>query len=249
MRTHIILSTCLLLTAQARAETFLGWPASSTPLTVASNEAIVISTISVPRYSTRAHCWGSINGQSFSCEIYCPSVGEWALAGPATINFEAGNYTTAPVVCFKRLSGSGIQSVYTPKEAVTNSISVPEGKVCRFFVPFGYSPSFTEAAISVPIMADFGTNSVGPVFLRGREELTGLRSFSILSDTEGIGSVVSFYFTDEALQLPDGLAVQAPTGDYTVTVEKSLNLTNWFPSVIQSATSAEKAFYRLKISR
>jgi hypothetical protein len=48
---------------------------------------------------------------------------------------------------------------------------------------------------------------------------------------------------------PQGLAIQGPTGAFQIAVEKSINLTNWSPTILQDVRDDQKAFYRLRITK
>jgi hypothetical protein len=59
------------------------------------------------------------------------------------------------------------------------------------------------------------------------------------------GAIISYYVTDNFVSLPSGV-VQGGTGSFVLTVEKSSNLVDWFPVMIQPAANDSKSFYRLK---
>ncbi len=61
--------------------------------------------------------------------------------------------------------------------------------------------------------------------------------------------VVSYYFAEDFVTMPDASLLRGPTGSFEVGVQKSFDLTNWYPVIIYRTAADEKAFYRLKLSR
>jgi len=61
--------------------------------------------------------------------------------------------------------------------------------------------------------------------------------------------IVNYYIIDEFLSTPANGYVETSPGSLTLAVEKSINLTNWFPVFINSTGDDQYAFYRLKLTR
>jgi hypothetical protein len=62
-------------------------------------------------------------------------------------------------------------------------------------------------------------------------------------------SVLSYYFTEDFLVTPNFGFLQGPTGAFEITVEKTVDLTNWYPVSVQNTSDDQKAFYRLRLAR
>jgi len=62
--------------------------------------------------------------------------------------------------------------------------------------------------------------------------------------------IFTYYFTDDFLQFTAEGYIKSPTGTFEVLVEKSTDLTQWLPVMVQNtATADSKAFYRLRIQK
>ena len=123
---------------------------------------------------------------------------------------------------------------------MTNSfvIDVPGGKSIKFFralhsIEDTFAPcEFERGGVKIPGAIWDNAEYDGPLKI----ELTA-------------PVAVSYFFTEDFLALPDVSLLQGPTGGFEVSVQKSLDLTNWFPVVIHRTEADQKAFYRLKLSR
>jgi hypothetical protein len=170
-----------------------------------------------------------------------------AFVGPLQIGFkkESGH-----LIHYKKLSGTVFQSLVT-RSGDTNTLSVPEGKTLRFYslVP----PMGDE----LPVRAELhqGTNAFSRVHLVAGMELSGPIQITVtlpyadpLYPDPG-AAVYTYYITEDFMSEPNTGLLQGPTGNFQLSVEKSLDLTNWFPSVLQRTSDDQKAFYRLGLSR
>ena len=246
-RKVLILTTAFLISLSVRAEIFLGSSNSVNSLVVASNEVILISAARIEFNSDNMGSFSgqiNLNGTMQPLGIYDTGEKPLALAGPATLNFPADSGTNSlPVcICFQRITGSSIQSLYVPVGGSTNSfpsIQIPAGKTCHFFCPVGYSYSGF-------VNVQTGSNTVNNIQILGGEEFSGPANLTF-SGALFSGAVVSFYQTDDALNLPNGV-LQGSTGSFVITVEKSADLKNWSPTMIQSTGESRAAFYRLNFS-
>jgi hypothetical protein len=175
-----------------------------------------------------------------------------ALAGPATVTFPSDSGTNSlPVcICFQRIQGTAIQSLYVPSSGSSTVVQVPAGKVCHLFLPISsFSGDDTENEIFANVQTT--SNSVSNIPIFGSEEFPGTANLIFKNEPmygDSLGSIVSFYLTDgNTLTLPNGV-LQAPTGSFVITVEKSTDLTHWSPVIIQPTGNDLAAFYRLNFS-
>lgn len=230
--------------SSVRGEVFLGSSNGINSLVVASNEVIIISSL---KYKYDA-IYGQINIQGTNKTFYfnqsnvqlAPS----ALAGPAILSFPDGTNSLPVCISFKRLTGTSIRSSVIASTNVTQ-ITVPSGQTCHFFGP-------TDNGIINSFQISDGTNSADNLLLRGGEEFAGpvTIGFKLESNPSNNAncSIVSYYFTDNFTSIPTGV-VQGGTGSFMVSVEKSSNLIDWSPVILQPMSDDQKAFYRLKFSK
>ena len=210
-RKVLLLITALLISLGVRAEIFLGSNTNVNSLVVASNEAILISAMRIDFAYDGSdfplHGQINLNGTMQSLGLDYSS--GYALAGPATLNFPADSGTNSlPVcICFQRITGSSIHSLYMPVYNSTNSfpsIQIPAGKTCHFFHPiFEYPDGFMYVNVQT------GSTTVSNILISGGEEFSGPVNLTFWGGGGNFGAVVSFYQTDDALNLPNGI-LQGP---------------------------------------
>src|SRR5205807_3884166 len=126
-----------------------------------------------------------------------------------------------------------------------STITVPPSNTFHFFQPLVSGGYFVHVLK--------GSQSISNTQFKGGEELSGpaqvIIQASQVSDTpDQYGLLFSYYATDQAAAQDNGI-VATPTGHFEVTVEKSTNLTNWYPAIIKSLSEDSSAFFRLKISK
>lgn len=239
--THLLLSLATVLVfhfaLSAHGEVFLGYTTASNRFLIASNEAVLIYR------STVAEAFFIRDGvtnqlRSFDATPLEPC----AFAGPAEMLI-----VTPGMMSFKRLFNSGIRTVII-SPTTTNVIEIPSGKTARFFratAPSGinlYELSFEKEGVVV----DQAGGKWAPV-ITGGEEYQGPLKITIRNHVYSVS--VSYYFIEDFLTVPELGFLQGPTGSFEITVEKSGDLTNWTPVIIQPTANDQKAFYRLKLSR
>jgi len=245
MKPFITGVAALLPSTSTRAETFLSSSNQVNSLVVASNEAIVISAArktdsGYPDITGQI----SIAGKTNSLWLDSYNTQPIAIAGPVSLTF-----SNSVVLCFKRLPGNVVGSVYV-FEGQTNTpvINVPNGQACRFFYPAGPNGSgLPPAAVTIAS----GGQSVSGIALFGAEEISGPAYVSPTfrgANTQGRAAIVSYYLTQDAAVVPE-LGLQGSSGSFEIVIEKSISLTNWLPVVIHSTSEEERAFYCLRISR
>jgi hypothetical protein len=217
---------CLMVTiGQLRSETLYG-PGT---INIATNETILIND----------------NGAHATAQFYLDDVGvnleqpagiqqyHYALTGPLTLtNFESPYFT------FQRLHGSAIKTVRI-NPGVTNIINVPTGKTIQFFDTIN-----DVRAQALPLNS---TNVYDVQLIQNRPTLTGPVTIEVWNYDYELTSFVSYYFTDEVLQLPTSGLLAIPAPILEVNVEKSYNLTNWAPTAAFHTDAEAGAFYRLRM--
>lgn len=227
-----------------RAETFVGITSATNRLLVATNEAIVFNKLSAQSNATSTSKFIVWMGTSYSL---LPPISSQsppgAFAGPCELVF-----TNAHVVSFLRLTNTPIQMAVLPTAtpATTQTLVVPTNQTLHFFVSSGYGRADVQR----------GGELVTDVEMRGGEELDGPLTVVLKGvtgttqpDTTNTASIFSYYLTESATVVPQAGVLQGPTGGFQLAVEKSVNLSNWFPTVLQSLNSDQKAFYRLRIAK
>ena len=228
----LVLLSLVFLRVTCFAETFINMQGSKT-LTISSNEAIIFKTISSPFQSFLIKN-GVTNVMNLSADEGFASLLPRAIAGPAIMLF-----TSETVLSFSRVNGTNIQTLIIPPNTATN-LTIPTNKVFHFLQGINNFPRTTILE---------GTNSISFDFY-GSLELAGELNLRL---TNGKGQIapmiVSFYATEDFLVVPDLGLLRSPTGNFEITVEKSVDLANWFPVIVQNATSDQKAFYRLRIQK
>ena len=227
------------LALSAHGEVFLGSTTSSNRFLIASNEAVLIYRSTVAEaFFVRDGVTNQL--RSFDAKPLEPC----AFAGPAEMLI-----VTPGMISFKRLFNSGIRTIFI-SPTTTNAIEIPSGKTARFFratTPSGINPyelSFEKEGVVV----DQAGGKWEPV-ITGGEEYQGPLKITIRNDRETWSVSFSYYFIEDFLTVPELGFLQGPTGSFEITVEKSGDLTNWTPVIIQPTSNDQKAFYRLKLSR
>src|SRR5206468_8170268 len=148
------------------------------------------------------------------------------------------NTTNLVLISFDRVQGRAIHSVYVTNSAAQPpptipTIVVPAGRTCHFFPPIFSTVSY-DYSVLVTVIS--GTNTVPNLSLRGGEEFEGPVSL-LLSYFSGStfpparpdGVIVSYYFNEDSIVLPELKLVAGPTGSFGITVEKSTDLAHWHP--------------------
>ena len=226
-------------------ETFLGITSATNRLVVGTNEALIIlkfeQTVSPYFQLVKDGNVFTANGGGTAIDrvsINSPA----ALAGPCELIF-----TNQALLVFHRLSTSSMQTIVLTPSATTNTaiVSVGSDRSIRVFRPF---PTFANN----PLRVSRGMNGVelSLIAYNANEEFTGPVDLTFRGPTSGTDSYIYTYaLTEDARMVPQGVIVQSGTGAFQLELEKSLNLTNWTPAVIQSLREDQKAYYRLRITK
>lgn len=171
------------------------------------------------------------------------------------------------VLSYDLIPAQGIETIVVtnnPSPLVSNlaNIYVPTGK--RLRILDGSFRTVGPPGIGLnPLFRITLTNSHTKSFLLGDGmtrgtsseifEISGPCTLSITSGSESefgstdIRHYLTYYFVSDISQAPSQ-SVLSPAGSLVV-VEKSLDLTNWYPAFITTDQSDPQSFYRLKISR
>lgn len=232
---HKIIFACLLLAHSLHAELFFGPTSPSNRLLVASNSAIIISAV-----LGDVNLGGFVNGQlvfAGSTHNIVLDLDETnptrALAGPAELILN-----DSIVISYKAVQGNAIKTLVAAPGSARPVIDVTSGKSVRFFRPI----------VQGPVEVRRAPTSVTNGRIRGGEEFAGPVSLYFSGPSISSRSAVySYYFTEDFLVVPELGLLQGGPGTFEITIQKSIDLTNWFPVVVQNTSTDTKAFYRLRI--
>lgn len=218
------LSFCLI---SSRAETFYG-PGS---ISVATNETILITTL-----GGQGGGWDcSIDGQTVSLRYSDNKPYRYAISGPHTFGVTGISFVT-----FQRLQGSSVRTLIL--NGGTNYISISAGKTAQFFQPM---TGYLGGKIQAIVHPEGSTNSYSFLDESGGYPHPSV-SGSAVVEVSGFGAV-SYYLTDDILQLPPQGFLQTPALTLEVNIEKSYDLTNWIPTGTFNTEAEAGAFYRLRM--
>ncbi len=234
---------CLPLAAQS--ETFIGVTTLQNRLLIPTNSAALFNSfLGTNRWGDRHVEFDVVKDGRvchFNAYVYMFGHLPSALTGPAELRF-----TNAVVVNYQLVYGSAIHSVLVANGETSEVITIPEGKRLKLFKTLGYLDHATIQVTrgDVTIRHELGDGSEHP----GGEEFTGPLAIRV-SAGGAEPMVVSYFITDDFLKIPEFGLLQGPTGTFEIAVEKSVDLTNWFPVVVDRTESVQKEFFRLRLSR
>jgi hypothetical protein len=225
----------LLLGVAAHGETFIGSTTATNRLVVPTNSAIIITaTFGDFTNSTQVRMGG---GTPFIQSYFAPLQNGtvYALAGPAELIF-----SNAVLITFYRLTNSAIYTQGIANDPI--GIPIVSNKTMHLFgVPAEVNASFTRQ--------DWGSLSFA-LEPNQPAEFTGPGTLFLNSGVlPPAAKFISYFFNEDGFALPDSRAVAGPSGSFAIAVERSVDLQNWSPVLLQNATDPTKAFYRLRIQR
>lgn len=236
---HTFFSVGLLLIAAAVSygETFFGYSTPTNRLIIGSNEAIVIyafeddEALLVKDDSTNSVRLGTGDPAR-----------PRAIAGPAELLFLT-NSTVFPLgglppalLTYKRIKNGGIVTQIVPY-GMSNSISVASNETIKFFQP-------TESARR----AEFKRGAfVTSMSIQNNLEVSGPMEITFFGGSGGFVTTYSYCFVGQFLVMPE--FVEVPTGTFELRIEKSTDLTNWIPVVVNARSEDSKAFYRMRFDK
>lgn len=237
----------------SRAELFIGPSNSTNRFVLASNDVAIISTV---------YPQSQYNQDGFTKTNVVPieaSLVSGGLTNPVFVS-ECKQFTTAlrgplellfrspVVISYRVISNTAIQSPII-RQDTTNSISIPAGKSVKFFAIGLWGNDYMIA--NAQIIRDTATFQGVDIF--GGAEFDGPLTIRFVNPVipfdPDTAYAIPYYLTDQALVLPDGSALQSPTGNFEIQMQKSLDLTNWFPSIVLPTSRDAKAFYRLRVAK
>jgi len=240
------LTVCLLfLVFSLRSETFLGMTSATNRFVIGTNESVFITTFRVNgvgpiQIVKDGQVYSFQNG--FSSEPIYPL----AVAGPCEFIF-----TNSALVNFRRYASSSLVSIVLLPQANTNAefiVTVPTGQNIRFFSPIGHVSS-GHAVLRRGTNAWTIDNISRPDEFSGPLEVAFRGPKSPEDGQSPLPVLHTYGLSENAVVVPQGVAIQGPTGAFQVAVEKSGNLTNWSPAILQDIRDDQKAYYRLRITK
>jgi hypothetical protein len=237
MNTHFLIALCIVLASTpARGETFIGPTTATNRLLVPSNSAIII-TATLGDFTNSMSLAQGAGGPPFALNYLAPleNGNVYALAGPAELVF-----SNSALFTFYRMTNSAVFTQSIANDPI--GISIATNKTMRLFgVPATVYASYLRP----------GSSPVSFTLEPGRPaEFTGPGSL-ILSSGVSPPSIkfISYFIAEDGFALPDQRVVTAPSGSFSVVVEKSLDLNLWSPVLLNNTSDADKAFFRLRIQR
>lgn len=260
MKTIVSSLALSLFVLRAAAEVFIAPSNAVAFLTVPANQTMLIASVKLGVFDESAPGgWLSLSGLVVLNGVTnviqfansggtgsFTSGGPYALNGPCQIAFVSYMDPTTPapvVVSYDLLSNSLLHSLIIPPDS-TNVVSVPAGKSIRFLNP-------TDPGISDPgLTFQNRTNTVHGLHINNGDEFAGPLTITIIhSGFINQAQLISYYFTDDFFVVPDTGYIRGPTGSFEIAVEKSADLSAWYPVVVHNTGSDQKAFYRLRIQK
>jgi hypothetical protein len=234
---------CLLAaTAGGRAETLFG-PGT---INIATNEAIVITT--PPVSDIDASIGFYLDGLAMEFDM---GMNGWNpryfIAGPHALTISNHYFIT-----FQRLQDSSVKTVVCPNPS-TNLIHVPVGKTIQFLARSrsqnnnGFRAMVVSTNSPEPYAMHYTSNPRGEYGGSSAPALSGPCDIYLVQDDFSSPLFVSYYFTDEVLQLPPAGFLPTPAPALEVNMEKSYDLTNWIPTATFNTEAEARAFYRLRL--
>jgi len=238
-RAPILLCACFVAftsTLPLKAETFFGPSAPGNKLLIASNEAVIISSIMcAPGLLT-----GDVmtSNSSYAVHLYPAGGTRMALSGPAELRI--------PSPCalyFKRLQDTPIRTVFLAGNDATNGflVSVPSGKTLEFFE----SMNTDVVPNTYLVKSGFGSNQVQ--VLSG-QRLDGPADVRFYNSGSANVALCSYWFVEDVFQNPNAFR---PSGSQMpqIFVEKSGDLNLWQSVAAFGQSVGSNSFYRLRIER
>jgi hypothetical protein len=221
----------------ADGETFIGPTTSTNRLLVPTNSAIIITaTFGDFTNSTQVQLDGGYSSTQSFAPLGNGTV--YALAGPAELIF-----SNAVLFTFYRLTNSAIVS-----QGIAND---PIG------IPIASNNTMHVFAVPAPVNASFvrlssdGGGALSFVLApNSPAEFTGPGTLFLNSGVLPPNARFISYFIDQGgYALPGQQAIAGPTGNFAISLDKSVDLNTWSPIWMGTASDPAKAFYRLRIQR
>ena len=124
----------------------------------------------------------------------------------------------------------------------TNIVDVPAGKTLKHL-------NYVDNNETVGTLRQ-GTNTFLNFYVNQGYDLDGPCTLQLSrTNTATTASAMSYTFAEDFVAFPELGYLQTPTGDFEIVVEKTTNLTNWFPVLSHNTTSDQRAYYRFRIAK
>ena len=160
------------------------------------------------------------------------------LSGPASLIFFGTNQFA---IAYKKMSLPMVQTVVL-RPGETNTIDVPAGKTMKAL----NVPGFQTTSLTL----SQGSNTFAGFNFGSRYDFDGPCNLQLsVTNTATTVSVLSYTFAEDFVAFPELGYLQTPKGDFEIVVEKTTNLTNWFPVLSHNTTSDQRAYYRFRIAK
>ena len=227
---------CLaVLTARSKAETFFGPSNAGNKLLIASNEAIIISSIMAPAGVLTGDVLAS--NSSYAVHLYPTGTTRFGLGGPAELRIPS-----PCAVYFRRLQNATIRTVLLAGNDMTNGFvaSAPAGKTLEFFDTMNMD--------SVPNAFLFKSGFSNQVEVASGQRVDGPVDIRFYNPTSGNAALFSYWLVEDVFQNPSAFipsSSQAPQ----VIVEKSGDMNLWQSVATFGQSIGSNTFYRLRISK
>jgi hypothetical protein len=229
----IVLAWLAVSMGALEAETFFGPSTSGNKLLVASNEAIVISSV----MSQAGVLAGDVlvSNAAYAVHLYPSGTTRFGLGGPAELRIPS-----ACAIYFRRVQNATIRTVFLAGSDTTNGFvaSVPSGKTLEFFE--------TLNGDVVPNAFLFKSGFSNQVQVASGQRLDGPADIRFYNTTSGNAALFSYWYVEDVFQNPNAFV---PSSSQTpqVIVEKSADLNLWQPVATFGQSVGSNTFYRLRI--
>lgn len=234
MNPKLCLAVLAFISTMARSETFLGPTTPTNRLLVATNSAILITTMAGDyTNSTEIVFQGYPIGQSSFAPLASGSV--YALAGPSELIC-----SNAALVTFFRITNSAIRTQTIANDPI--GITIASNQTMRLF------------SVAAPVNASLSRLEGGFVgFTLEPNQPFEFTGPGILNLSSGVlppnVKWISYFIAEDGFAIPNQRYVAGPSGSFAIGVEKSYDLSTWQPVLLDTATEPTRAFYRLRIQR
>jgi len=179
----------------------------------------------------------ALDGSPFTQSYFAPleNGSAYALAGPAELIF-----SNAVLFTYYRVTNSAIRTQVILNDPI--GISIGTNQTMRLFgVPAPVNASFSRP----------GSGFVGFTLEPNQPaEFTGPGELALNSGVFfPYAKFISYFIAEDGFAMPNQRFIAGPSGSFAIMVEKSVDLNNWFPVLLQNTADDNRAFYRLRIQR
>ena len=160
------------------------------------------------------------------------------LSGAMRLIFSGENQFA---IAYKKMNLPGVQTLIV-RPGETNTVDVPSGKTMRVI---------QDPAGSPIVVLRQGTNTFRFSDSVGQSTLDGPCTLELgLDPISGpLAHMMVYTFNEDFVAFPQLGYLQTPPGNFEIVVEKTTNLTNWFPVLSHNTTTDQRAYYRFRIAK